>query len=177
MVAMAVFCGALLGTAAPVAAQERDLTLGHPGYLVLTAALDSTAGYEWRLGPAAGQRSLTWEQGSLIVPDSLELGSMRDVDLLVPCTAELAGQGASGRLVFREGIFPVSEPLHLTDGTVDLYLTAGELEVRGQRIRYTAPRAERAHPQAGYVFLLGMVVLVFVLLRRLAILKRRRNQG
>lgn len=170
--------GALFaGAAGPLRAQDRPLTLGHPGYLILTAALDTTRGFSWRMGPAAGQRSLTWEQGSLVLPDTLELESMRDVDLLVPCTAELAGQGASGRLVFQDGIFPVSESLHLTDGVVDLYLTAGELEVRGQRIRYTAPRPQEGDSRAGFVFLAGMVLLVFVLLRRLAIEKRKRNLG
>lgn len=163
--------------AAPAGAQEQDVSLGHPGLLVLTAALDSTRGYEWQLGPGAGQRSLTWAQGSLTLPDTLELESMRDIDLLVPCTADLAGQGASGRLIFRDGIYPVSEPLHLTDGVVDLYVTEGELEVRGQRIRYTAPRTDEPHPQAGFLFLLGMVILVIVLLRRLAIQKQKRNLG
>lgn len=170
-------CALVAAFAGPATAQDRALTLGHPGYLVLTAALDSTMGFAWRLGPAAGQRSLTWEQGSLILPEDLELESMRDVDLLIPCTGDLAGQGASGRLVFQDGIFPVSEPLHLSDGVVDLYVTAGELEVRGQRIRYTAPRPRQEESRAGYIFLAGIVLLVFVLLRRLAIEKRKRNLG
>ena len=52
-----------------------------------------------------------------------------------------------------------------------------ETEIRGQRIRYTAPRPQQEDSQAGYVFLAGVVLLVFVLLRRLAIEKRKRNLG
>jgi len=158
-------------------AQARAVTLGHPGYVVITSGLDTSLGYRWELGPAPGQRSLIWADGHLALPDSLELESLRDVDLLVPVTGELGGLGNSGRLVFREGIFPVSEPIHLSDGRIELYLKAGELEIQGQRVRYTAPAAKRSDPKAGYVFLAGMVILVFVLLRRLAVRNKKRHQG
>ncbi|MBU8871916.1 MAG: hypothetical protein KOO60_13700 [Gemmatimonadales bacterium] len=150
-------------------------TLGHPGYVIISAGLDSTMGFKWQLGPGPGQRSLTWPHGVLNLPDNLALESLRGVDLAIPCNGSLAGLGHTGQLFFQEGIFEVSEPILLSDGTLYLYLTAGELELLEQRVRYTAPIDESKDPRAGYMFLGGMVLLILILLRRAAMKSRNKS--
>ena len=166
----------LIGDGPVLAADEEGpLTLEQPGFVILSAALDSTSGYTWQLGPGVGQRSLAWPHGVLTLPDSLPVESLRGVDLVVPCTGDLSGLGHTGSLVFQDGIYNVSEPLFLSDGTIQLYLTAGELLVLNQRVRYTAPVEKGRDPRAGYVFLSGMVLLVVILLRRAALKSRNKN--
>ena len=142
------------------------LYLGRPGYLVIEAARDSTAGFRWEDGPRPGFRSLVWDQGRLTLPDSLEPENFARQDIGVPCTAQLAGSGASGQLVLLDGIYPVSEPVTLSDGRLELQVSAGELEFRGARIRYRRAVAENRTFKAGLLMLAGMTVLVVVLLRR-----------
>jgi hypothetical protein len=142
------------------------LYLGRPGYLVIEAARDSTAGFRWEDGPRPGFRSLVWDQGRLTLPDSLEPEDFARQDVGVPCTAQLAGSGASGQLVLLDGIYPVSEPVTLSDGRLELQVSAGELEFRGARIRYRRAVAENRTFKAGMLMLAGMTVLVVVLLRR-----------
>jgi hypothetical protein len=158
--------------------EEGPILLGNPGYVVISAGLDSTRGFEWHRGPGPGQRSLTWGQGVLTLADSQEVEAWLDVDLAVPCSGQLSGLGHTGRLVFQDGIFEISEPVLLSDGALQLYVTAGELEVRGQRIRYTGPAESTdrdTDPRAGYIFLAGMVLLVVVLMRRTALRKRNKS--
>ena len=156
---------------APVAGQEpdeADLTLGHPGYLVITGAAtaDSASGFHWQSGPSLDQRSLVWDEGMLTVPDDLQPESFGPDDLAVPCGAGLTGSGNAGRLVFRPGLYPVTEPLILTDGVVTLYVAGGELEIVGQRVRYRASRVKMKDIRASYILLAGLVLLTVVLLRR-----------
>lgn len=153
----------------PAAAEEKPAParhLGRPGYLVIEAARDSTASFRWEAGPRPGFRSLVWDQGRLTLPDSLEPEDLALQDVGVPCTARLAGSGASGQLVLRDGIYPVSEPVILSDGRLELQISAGELEFRGARIRYRRAAAESRTFKAGLLMLAGMTLLVAVLLRR-----------
>ena len=162
-IALAVcFCMAAI----PVSAEEAPRTLGQPGYLVIEAARDSAAGFRWEAGPGPGHRSLVWDQGRLTLPDSVEAGDFGRDDLGVPFTARLVGTGASGELVFRDGIYPVSEPVVLSDGSFELRVSAGELEFRGASIRYRRPAAEAGQYRSGLILLAGMTLLVVVLLRR-----------
>lgn len=174
-----LYLSALLWAAAPGAGGSEGTestgatTLGHPGYLVLADAGDSTAGYHWQPGPGPDQRSLVWEHGLLTVPTGLALEAFGPRDLAVAAGAGLTGTSGGGTLVFADGRYEVSAPVLLTDGSVSLYAAAGELEIVGQRIRYVPPRRTgEADPRAGFVFLAGMVLLVVVLLR----LSRRRRQ-
>jgi hypothetical protein len=153
----------------PALAEDEPVSaryLGRPGYLVIEAARDATAGFKWEDGPRPGFRSLVWDQGRLTLPDSLEAEDFARQDVGVPCTARLAGSGASGQLVLRDGIFPVSEPVILSDGRLELQISAGELEFRGARIRYRRAVAEPRTFKSGLLMLAGMTVLVAVLLRR-----------
>lgn len=141
-------------------------TLGRPGFLVIEAARDSAAGFRWEAGPGPGYRSLVWDQGRLTLPDTLEAEDFARRDIGVPCTARLAGTGASGQLVLRDGIYPVSEPIVLSDGRLELRVSAGELEFRGARIRYRRAVDETREFRAGLLLLAGMTLMVVVLLRR-----------
>jgi len=171
-----VSCGvalAVLVAGIPLDAFCRE-TLGHPGYLILVAAADTSGSYKWQEGPAFGQLSLVWPDGVLTIPDTLAMESFGDRDLAVPCGAALSGSGASGVLMLEDGRFDITEPLVLGDGTVQLFVSAGEFDVQGQRIRYTSPSVRGPDSRAGYVFLTGMVILVVTLLRRARVKSRER---
>lgn len=145
-------------------------TLGHPGYLIISAARDSSAGYRWLEGPGPHQISLTWLDGMLTVPDSLQLESFAEFDLAVPVSGQFSGAGASGKLAWQDGIFEISEPLMATDGAVQLLASRGELEIVGTRVRYRPPPASDekspADPRASFIMLAGILLLIWVLLRR-----------
>ena len=159
-----VVLGALSVLAAGVSAS--DQRLGRPGYLVIEAGRDTTAGFRWETGPGPGFRTLVWDQGRLTLPDSLLPEDIGPRDVGVPCTGQLEGKGASGQLVLQDGIYPVSEPVVLRDGRLELQVAAGELEFRGARIIYRRAEAENPDFKAGLLMLAGMTVLVLVLLRR-----------
>ncbi len=157
-------CLVLAGT--PAVADDTARTLGRPGYLVIEAARDSAAGFRWEAGPGPGHRSLVWDQGRLTLPDTVQFEDFARRDIGVPCTARLEGVGASGQLVLRDGIYPVSEPVVLSDGRLELRVSSGELEFRGARIRYRRVMDEAGQFRSGLLLLAGMTLLVVVLLRR-----------
>jgi hypothetical protein len=149
-------------------------TLGHPGYLVVEGAADTTAGFRWRAGPGRRERTLAWPEGVLTVPDSVACEPFGTEGLAVPVLPDLAGVGAGGALAFRSGRYHIDDPLHLTDGRIAAYLAAGDLEIRDERVRYIRPPASRSpDPRAGFLLLAGMILLVVVSLR----FARRRVSG
>jgi hypothetical protein len=162
---MAAGVGVIMALTGANAAAAATTTLGHPGYVILAGAADTTAGYRWRQGPGPGQRSLVWPHGVLTVPEAFACEPFGTSDLAVAVSAELGGAGAGGGLAFTDGRYTVSEPLHLGDGRVSFYLAAGELEIHGGRIRYAPPPAAARDARAGLLFLGGMVILVAVSLR------------
>ncbi|MEN8005624.1 MAG: hypothetical protein ABFS42_01365 [Candidatus Krumholzibacteriota bacterium] len=148
------------------AQSDQTHNLGQPGYLVIEAARDSAAGFAWDTGADPGTRSLIWDEGRLTIFDPVIAEDFGRWDLGIPCTEFLAGSGSSGSLVIRDGIFPVSEPVVLTDGLLELQLTGGELEVRGAVIRYRRPASGLPASKSGLLLLAGMTLLIIVLLRR-----------
>lgn len=144
----------------------QDHAQGQPGYLVIEAARDTSEGFRWEMGPAPGHRSLVWDQGRLAIPDSTVVDFFGKHDLGLPFTEKFAGNGASGRVLLEDGIFPVSEPVVFSDGFLKLEISAGELEIRGARIRYRRSVAEPREIKSGLLLLAGMTLLVIVLLRR-----------
>ena len=106
----------------------------------------------------------------LTVPDSMALEPFAESDLAVPVTGHLTGAGASGTLDWREGTYPVSEPVMITDGVVSMLVSGGELEILGTRIRYRPPAFSdeegRADPRASFMMLAGILLLILVLMRR-----------
>jgi hypothetical protein len=159
---------------------EGDSGLGHslgkPGYLVIESGRDSSAGFRWEDGPDPGFRSLVWDEGCLTYPDSLPPEDFARTDVGIPFSGALIGSGASGRLVFKDGVFPVSEPVILSDGRISLEISGGELEIRGAMVRYRPARIDNREFKAGLLMLAGMTVLVLVLLRR-ARLKAAERSG
>ena len=155
------------------------LRLGQQGFLIIASARDTTTEFHWQQGPGPDRRSLVWSSGQLVIPDSLVVQDFGHSDLGVTVGADLQGSGAGGILAFGDGVYPISEPLLLTDGTVSLMASAGELEIRGAQLRYLAPASvgeqkEAKDPRAGFIFLMGMLLLVGVLLRRARMISKAR---
>lgn len=159
-----------LGDVGVSADRESGQTLGHPGYLIISAARDSSAGFKWLEGPGPHQISMTWLDGMLTLPDSLVLEPFGEFDLAVPVSAQFSGAGASGKLDWKDGTFAISEPVMITDGAVGLLVSEGELEILGTRIRYRAPEVvkteKKPDPRASLFMLAGIMLLIAVLLRR-----------
>ena len=166
--------GAVSGLAEGV--RGSDHRLGSPGYLVIEAGRDSTAGFRWEAGPGPGSRSLVWDQGRLVVPDTMAVDSFGQHDLGLPFNEKFAGTGASGRVLLEDGIFPVSEPVVFSDGLLEMEISSGELEIRGARIRYRRATFEPREIKSGLLLLAGMTLMVIVLLRR-ARLKSNQRTG
>ena len=155
--------------ACPAVGQEGRTILGQPGYVIIEGVRDSTSDFTWQNGPAPGRHSLVWAEGTLSLPEGLELDAFGRQDAGVSCLAGLSGVGGSGRLVFDDGIYKISEPVLLADGNLELHISAGELEVRGDQIRYRRPASKNQgqdKSQANTIFLAGLVVLIIVLMRR-----------
>ena len=155
----------------PVASPAQDEapaagSLGQPGFLVIDGAADSSGVFKEIVDPELGVLKLTWDQGSLTLPDSLALENWGPFDKGVAFTAALSGTGESGRLVLDDGIFPVTEPVLLTDGRLELAIDSGELEIQGARIIYRRHTSSREDFRSGLLLLAGMTLLVIVLLRR-----------
>ncbi len=146
--------------------QEGQTTLGQPGYLVIEAVRDTASVFLWQEGPGPNRYSLVWPEGTLSLPDSVHLDEFGDLDAGLVCGAALSGVGSSGYLVFQDGVYQISEPVALSDGVLELHVSGGELEVRGNQIRYRRPNLPDQKTKANYIFLAGMVVLITVLLRR-----------
>jgi len=149
--------------------QGANEVLGHPGYLIISSARDTTAGFSWQTGPGPQQLSLTWRSGMLTIPDTLVLEPFSLHDLAIPVTADFSAAGAGGQLEWREGKYDITEPLMMTDGVVDLLVSKGELEILATRIRYRSPELtqdEKADPRASFLMLAGVLLLIGVLMRR-----------
>jgi hypothetical protein len=156
-----------LAVATPASGQGGRTVLGRPGYVVISGVRDSTAGFVWQDGPGPGRHSLVWPEGTLSLPLDQGLENFGADDAGIACQPELSGVGDSGRLLFQDGIYQVSEPILLSDGVLELHLAGGKLEVRGDQIRYRRPPPPKeTRSRADYIFLAGLVVLIVVLLRR-----------
>ncbi len=157
-----------------LAPADGRITLGRSGYIVIEGVRDTTGHFSWQKGPGPGRHSLVWAAGTLSLPDTLFLDEFGLQDAGVVCQADLSGVGGSGRLVFEDGIFSISEPLVLSDGILELHVSGGELEVRGDQIRYRRQRVVDNETKANYIFLAGIILLIVVLMRR-ARRKMRQN--
>lgn len=149
-----------------VSQPDPDRGLGQPGFVVIESARDSVSAFTWQAGPKAGLRTLDWDEGHLTIPDTLPVEEIGRRDIGFPCSSAFAGTGQSGQLVLKDGIFPVSESVILTDGVLRLELSGGELEIRGAMIRYRRSTSAPREFKSGLLFLAGMTLMVIVLLRR-----------
>ncbi len=184
LVSCQLAAGLAVGTVsgAPDAAVA-DHALGRPGYLIISAARDTTGYFQETAGPGPGQHSLVWDCGQLVLPDSVTLEPFGAKDLGVRTGAALRGQSGTGFLEFRDGEFGVDQPLLLTDGVVSLYVADGELEIRGAQLRYRSPPQKAAaadhrvaDPRAGFLFLSGIVIMIVVLMRRARLQTRKTSR-
>ena len=139
---------------------------GQPAYHFIEGAADTAAVFEEFGEPQTRRRILAWAEGSLSRPDSLDLEEWGPFDQGVPFTARLFGQGEFGRLILQDGIFPISEPVILADGRVELSVRSGELEIRGARIIYRRTASGPGDFRSGLLMFAGMTLLVVVLVRR-----------
>jgi len=157
--------------------QSSRQELKHSGYLVLSAARDTTSDYHWSSGPGAERRSLVWSCGVLNIPVNYEIEDFGPFDLAIPCTERFGGVGKTGRLIMTDGKFEINEPVLLTDGTVFFFAEDGLLEFVASRIRYFPPEVkEKVDPRASFMLLGGLLVLIAVLVRRSRrIIKKRAN--
>ena len=161
-----MLCPVIVGAQSPTA-QER-YNLEQPGILIITAASDTSAGFQWRQGPGVGRISLAWEGGVLSVPDTLAMDGFPNNNLGVPLRSGFSGNGASGPLLLDDGVYIVSENLMMGDGVIQLMVTAGELEIFGPRFRYTRPQGKLANDatKANFLLISGLLIMIAVLLRR-----------
>jgi len=154
---------------------DQSHSLGQPGYLVIEAVRDSASGFVWDDRSVPGFRSLVWDEGRLTIPDSVMAEDYGRRDIGLTCTEFLAGSGASGQLVLTDGIYPVSEPIVLTDRLLELRVTGGELEIRGAMVRYRRPAPGPREFRSGLLLFAGMTLMIIVLLRRARIKSDQRR--
>lgn len=142
----------------------------HPPYagqLLISAGADTSAGFRWLALPDLQERylCLTWAEGVLLLPAGTEVTPFGETGLLVPFGANLVGTSAGKRLLFAPGRYRISQPSLLTDGSLSLYITAGELVIEEGRIVYRL-RESAGELRAQYLLLAGIVILITVLLMR-----------
>ncbi len=168
----------LIGLPGNVLGQSSEFSqfaLHQPGVLIITAARDTTAGFEWRPGPGSGRISLVWQGGVLSVPGTLAMEAYPDLDLGVPLLAGFSGNLEEGPLVFDDGVYPILENLVMSDGVVQLVVSVGELEIHGPRFRYTSSGKKTLdEPKANFLLIAGLLLLIGVLLRRARQILRKR---
>lgn len=147
--------------------QERFI-LEQPGILIITAASDTSAGFQWRQGPGTGRISLVWDGGMLSVPDTLAMDGFPNNNLGVPLQAGFSGTGSQGPLLLDDGSYAVSENLMMGDGVIQLVVSDGELEIFGPRFRYSRPQkiSPDDESKANFLLISGLLILIAVLLRR-----------
>lgn len=161
---------------APGGDSDARTILGRPGYLIITGVRDTTSGrpYRPREGPGPDRHALVWPEGTLSLPDTVILAPFGRDDVGVACGPELSGVGNRGQLVFRDGVYNVSEPLVLSDGVVELQLAGGSLEIRGDQLRYRRPDPDARRDKANLLLMAGLLLLVLVLMRRARQLAKKR---
>ena len=139
---------------------------GGPGLLLIAAAADTSQSFRWLDWPLQKRRLLVWDDGVLSVPDTLaDLRIGRD-GVAFPYLARLAGVSEGRQLVFDAGSYTIAEPLLLSDGVLQAYLSRGEITIESGRIVYRLAAEEDQDPRANYVFLAAIVLLSVILLAR-----------
>ena len=137
-----------------------------PGLLLSAAAADTSLSFRWLDWPLQKRRLLVWDHGVLSVPDTLaDLRIGRD-GVAFPYLARLAGVSEGRQLVFDAGSYTIAEPLLLSDGVLQAYLSRGEITIESGRIVYRLTAEEAQDPRANYVFLAAIVLLIVILLAR-----------
>lgn len=127
----------------------------------------------WTEGPDGAASCLSWPGGLLLAPRGALRLSGPDGAVGLACGDGLHGYAGGRHLLLAPGRFVVREPLVLTDGSWQLFLTRGELEIANDRLLVRAGRGAAGDPRAGLLLLLGLLIVVFVLTARGRALARR----
>jgi len=154
--------------------ESTPIGLQQPGVLIITAARDTTAGFEWRNGPGMGRLSLVWEGGTLSVPDTLAMEAYPNLNLGVPLKKGFSGNLDNGPILLDDGVYKIRETLIMSDGVVQLVVSSGELEIHGPRFRYTLFDQTSDETKSNFLLIAGLLVLIAVLLRRARSILRKR---
>ncbi len=131
------------------------------------------AGAVWIDSPDSALSCLSWSGGLLLV----ERGTLRlagpDGAIGLAYGGGRYGFTGGRHLLFSPGRFTVREPLLLTDGSLQVFVSRGELEIADDRLIVRARGAGPAEGRAGLLLGLGMLVIVGVLTVRGRVLARR----
>jgi len=131
------------------------------------------AGAVWNDGPDSAIACLSWPDGLLLVPRGAERLGGPDGAIGVAYGAGRRGFSAGRQVLFTPGRFTVREPLVVTDGSLQLFLSRGELEIANDQLIIRPGGAASGDRRAGLLLLLGMLVIVGVLTVRGRVLARR----
>ncbi|HOX26562.1 MAG TPA: hypothetical protein PLL30_08260 [Candidatus Krumholzibacteria bacterium] len=146
---------------------------GGPVLLVIEAARDTTAGFVALPLPELGRRALAWPDGVVTLPDTTEWLEEGPRGLAFRLESpSLVGVAAGGRFACEPGSYRLDAPLVLADGAVVACLSAGSLDVTGERITYRQPPARRDQ-RGNYLILAGLLIATAVMLRGV----RRRHKS
>ncbi|MFH1844411.1 MAG: hypothetical protein ABIF77_14525, partial [bacterium] len=69
------------------------------------------------------------------------------------------------RLLFTPGRFVIDHPLYLSDGIGHYFLAKGDILIENGRIVYRM-RERSANPQAQYIILAALIIMIVLLLAR-----------
>jgi hypothetical protein len=108
---------------------------------------------------------LIWDGGVLVLPNAVTGDSFGVADFTIPYTQDLLGVSEGRRLLFRDGRYGIRHPVMLTDGTIHLFLSEGDILIESGRI-VVRRGGSQTDPRAQYLLLAGLVLLISILWAR-----------
>jgi hypothetical protein len=127
----------------------------------------------WIDAPDSAVACLSWPGGLLLVARGAPRLAGPDGAIGLAYGGGRHGFTGGRHLLFSPGRFTVREPLLLTDDSLQVFVSRGELEIADDRLIIRARGAGPAEGRAGLLLGLGMLVIVGVLTVRGRVLARR----
>jgi len=143
-----------------------------PGVLWVLPGAGASA--VWMDAPDSAVSCLSWPGGLLLVARGAPRLAGPDGAIGLAYGGGRHGFTGGRHLLFSPGRFAVREPLLLTDGSLRVFVSRGELEIADGRLVVRATGARPADGSAGRLLGLGMLVIVGVLTVRGRVLARRK---
>lgn len=131
------------------------------------------AGAVWIDAPDSAVSCLSWSGGLLLVARGTPRLAGPDGAIGLAYGGGLRGFTGGRHLLFSPGRFTVREPLLLTDGSLQVFVSRGDIEIADDRLIVRARGAGPAEGRAGLLLGLGMLLIVGVLTVRGRVLARR----
>ena len=131
------------------------------------------AGAVWTDAPDSAVSCLSWPGGLLLVARGAPRLAGPDGAIGLAYGGGWHGFTEGRHLLFSPGRFAVREPLLLTDGSLQVFICRGELEIADDRLIVRATGASPTDGRAVVLLGLGMLVIVGVLTVRGRVLARR----